>query len=635
MKSVNKKFVRIMAIVLAAIFVLSVFITAGIGAMFSAGAAEIETAEENAIISYSDEAEDMTSSASPLSDKDIRVALFFKNSSYDLLRMNHSISSATGFQFFMCDENGNEILSYSSPVKSISVVRENHVAKNSSGVYETVSASNAQASVVALRMTSVFPDEYSLKQELTYAISKNGYDPIYPIIHNGGLYLGLGDFTSEENALNRYSKIASVYNREFAIKYHSDSYITVIDNQTGKIVLRADTQNYPLNISPRYKESDIPSSQKKDDTLLDVDIHIGALSPEATKIEINEPDVEYDTLPYITTAVGNIFAGTFEYTASSEGLVLINILKMDDYIKSVVPYEIHNNWPEETIKAFSIAARTYALTTFHKNENFDMCSETHCQAYMGRKRSTEYSDACVDATTNLILTYNNQPAHTFYHAISGGYTESASNVWGSSPDKYPYLVSVNTPWEKYSSYSNGLWSTSVTMKELSDYILSKPSYASKISSPITDIKIIETMPSGYVTKVLLVSADGSEYTVTTADRIRILLSKYVKSANFILARGIPIIKANSAFDTILPQASYSVLTSSGEDSVNFSDNLHAITSSGTLPVTADSSLQIIGKGHGHGVGLSQYGAKDMADLGYTYDQILYAYFPGTVITNYQ
>ena len=636
MKSVNnKKFVKIMAIVLAAIFLLGVF-AAAFPLVF---AAELEdNTEEIAVISESIEAEDNTSSASPLSEKKIRVALFFKNSSYDLLRMNHSISSVTGFRFYMCDNEGEEILSFSSSVKSISIVREDNVAKNSKNVYEAVSADEAEASVYALKMKDMFPTELSLKQELAYAKSKNGYDPIYPIIEKGGFYLALGDFTTQDSALKRYTQITKVYNREFALKTPSDTYLTIIDNETGEIVLRADTKDYALCIEPNYKKEEKIQSESDvswvEDETLNADSYIISLSPGAKDIEISEPEIEYDTLPYITTAIGNIYAGAFEYSAASDGITLINIVSMDDYIKSVVPYEIYNDWPEEAIKAFSVAARTYALTTFHKNENFDMCSETHCQAYLGRGRSTDYSDACVDATSGMILTYNDQPAHTFYHAIAGGSTESASNVWGSSPEKYPYLVAVNTPQEKYSSYKNGMWSSSVTISELSDYILSKESYASKISSPIVDIDILETAPSGYVLKVLLTSKDGSEYTVTTADRIRIMLSKFVKSANFIIARGIPIIKSGSTFGTITPDSSYPVLTANGEDSINYSDSLYAITETGTLPVETDDSLQIIGKGYGHGVGLSQYGTKDMAELGYTFDRILATYYPGTVLTKY-
>jgi len=637
MKSVNnKKFIRIMAIVLAAIFLLGVFISAGIGAFFAVSAAE-DNAAEITVISDSIEAEDTVSFASQLSGRKIRVALFFKNSSYDLLRMNHSVSSETGFRFYMNDAEGNEVISFSSPVKSISVIREDHAAKNSKGAYEAVSAERAEVSRYALRMKDAFTSEYPLKQELEFAKSKNGYDPFYPIMEKGNLYVGVGDFSTEASALNRFSKITAVYDREFALKSPSDSYLTVIDNDTGKIVLRADTSNYALCVEPNYKKEIIVS--ETDDALSDVESPdvitiFTSLSPGAEKFEVPEIQVEYDSIPYIVTAIGNIYAGTFEYSAAEEGMTLINIVSLDDYIKSVVPYEIFNDWPEEAIKAFSIAARTYALTTFHKNENFDMCSETHCQAYLGRGRSTDYSDACVDATSNLILTYNGEPAHTFYHAIAGGATESAANVWGSSESKYPYLISIATPWEKYSSYSNGLWSSTVTMKELSNYILSKESYASKLSAPIKDIEILETQISGYVTKVRLILQDGSTYTVTTADRIRIMLSKYVKSANFIFARGIPIIKAKAALDTIPPNSSYPILTASGEDSVNYSDSLSAISDKGVVKVDASDSLQIIGKGYGHGVGLSQYGTRDMAELGYKYDIILATYYPGTVITEY-
>lgn len=627
MKSVNKKFIRIMAIILA---VLTVFGTLAIAVASFISASALEEDDAIAIVDTleTDEAEDNISSASSLSDKIVRVGLFFRNSSYDQLRMNHSISSDTGLRFYMTDENGNEICSFASSVKTVSVVREDNVCKNSDGVYKSVDTDEAEIFTYALRMKDAFPNEYSLKQEIIYATDKDGYDPIYPLFENGSMYLCIGDFATADAALKRYAVVTKVYSRDFALKNESENYITVIDNDTGKIVLRADTSEYALKIEPNYK-TEIADT---DDEI--IDSYVLALSPGAADIVVEPLEIEYDSIPYIKTAVGNTYAGTFEYKATADGLTLTNILTLDDYVKSVVPYEIYNDWPKEAIKAFAIVSRTYALTNFHSGEDFDMCSETHCQAYLGRGRSTEYSDACVDEVSGMILTYNGKPAETFYHAVSGGATESAANVWGSNPAKYPYLTSVLTPEEKYSTHNNGVWSSSATMSEISEYIRSKKAYASEFTADITDISIVETTDAGYVYELRLTDADGNTLTVTTADRVRILLSKFVKSANFIITRGIPIIKANSVLDTISPDNSYPILTSAGEDSVNYSDTLYAISSSGTSAIEADGSMQFVGKGYGHGVGLSQCGAHDMAELGYTFDKILSIYYPGTVLTKY-
>lgn len=629
----NKNFTRVMAIILAALMVLGA-LAITISSIWTVGALEIDDTAVEA--SDTLEAEDETSSASSLSGKLVRVGLFFRNSSYDLLRMNHSISSQTGFRFYMTDDSGDEIVSFSSPVKSVSVVREDNVYKNTKGVYEKAeSIYTADIYTFAFKMKDSFPNDYSLKQEIAYAVSKNGYEPFYPIFDGGAMYLGMGDYSTSQGALDRFAKISSIYNREFAFKQPKDTYITVIDNETGKIVLRADTANYGLKIEPNYMSKSSDGFETEDDEGDILGNYVPSMSPGALGMEIDIPVIEYDTIPYITTAVGNIYAGTFEYKATSDGLTLTNILTLDDYVKSVVPFEIYNNWPEEAIKAFSIVSRTYALSTFHSGADFDMCSETHCQAYLGRGRSTEYSDACVDAVAGQILTYNGEPAKTFYHAISGGATESAANVWGGSTEKYPYLISVNTPEEKYSSYKNGLWSTAVTMDELSDYIRSKESYSNKFTSDIKDISIIETTPAGYIYKVLLTDADGNEVEVKTTDKVRILLSKFVKSANFIITHGIPIIKAGSLLATLPTDKDYPVLTAGGQSTINASDTLFAVSSDGIAsPIKSDGALQIIGKGYGHGVGLSQYGTRDMAEMGYSYDKILSIYFPGTAIATY-
>ncbi len=629
MKSVNKKFIRIMAIILAALTVLGTLTAAIAGFIMSAGALEEDDGIVIADTLATEEAEDTVSSASSLSGKIVRVGLFFRNSSYDQLRMNHSISSATGLRFYMTDENGSEICSFASSVKSVSIIREDNVAKNSDGVYEAAEQEDADIFTYALRMKDSFSREYPLKQELTYATQKNGYDPIYPIFENGSMYLCIGNFPTSDAALKRFTQIKQIYDRDFSLKSSNDFYITVIDNETGKIVLRADTSKYALKVEPNYKSTASAEQSEEDVFEYALSLSIGAVD-----IVVDPIEVEYDSIPYITTAIGNTYAGTFEYKATADGLTLTNILTLDDYVKSVIPYEIYNDWPKEAIKAFAIVSRTYALTNFHSGADFDICSETHCQAYLGRGRSTDYTDACVDEVANLILTYNGKPAETFYHAVSGGVTESAANVWGSDPAKYPYLASVITPEEKYSSHTNGIWSSSVTMSELSDYILSKKSYAAKFTADITDITILETTDAGYVRKLLLTDADGNQVTVSTADSVRILLSRFVKSANFIISRGIPIIKANSTLDTISHNEAYPILTAGGQDSISYSDTLYAISSSGTSAIEADGSMQFIGKGYGHGVGLSQCGAHDMAELGYSFDKILSIYYPGTVLTKY-
>ncbi len=625
----NKIFFRVMAIILAALTALGT-IAFAVASIWSVGAVEMDDYIEIADTLETDQAEDDASSALSLSDKMIRVGLFFRNSSYDLLRMNHSISSQTGFRFFVTDANGKEKSSFSSPVKSISVVREANLSKNKNGVYESVSVGNADIFRYALVTKEAYPNEYYLKKEIVYNADINGYDSVYPIFANGNMYLGIGNYQNADSAQQRMSELSGILTREMAVKSESDTYITIIDNESGEILLRADTAQYALKIEPNYMED---SSDSGGDIAT---LHDTTFVPifEVASITIEEMHIEYDTLPYIVTAVGNIYAGTFEYKATSDGLTLINILTLDDYVKSVVPYEIYNNWPKEAIKAFSIASRTYALTSFHSGAEFDMCSETHCQAYLGRGRSTEYSDACVDEASGLIITYNGKPADTFYHASSGGSTESAANVWGGSAEKYPYLTSVHTPHEKYGSYTNGFWSTEVTMSQISEYVRSKASYSDKFSSQITNISVLETTPAGYVYKVQLTDSSGNAVTVSTADKIRILFSKFVKSANFILTRGIPVIKSTSVLDSIEPGTSYSVISASGESTINHSDELYAMTADGTVPVNTDGALRFIGKGHGHGVGLSQYGAKDMAEAGYSYDEILATYFPGTTLTKY-
>lgn len=140
---------------------------------------------------------------------------------------------------------------------------------------------------------------------------------------------------------------------------------------------------------------------------------------------------------------------------SGVGITVVNRLPLEAYLYSIVPGEMPASWHMEAVKAQAVAARSFALNSAgkHKTEGFNVCATTHCQVYNGKKAELERSTKAVDDTRGLILTYDNQPITAVFHSSSGGYTENSEDVWGSY---CPYLRSVkdydegmpNYTWEK-------------------------------------------------------------------------------------------------------------------------------------------------------------------------------------------
>lgn len=137
------------------------------------------------------------------------------------------------------------------------------------------------------------------------------------------------------------------------------------------------------------------------------------------------------------------------------GMTAINILPIEQYLYSIVPGEMPTSWPMEAIKAQAVAARTFALNGIdkHAKEGFQVCATTHCQVYGGASVESERSTKAVNDTNGLTLLYQGKPISAVFHSSSGGYTENSEDVWGTY---LPYLRAVpdddkdspNYSWEK-------------------------------------------------------------------------------------------------------------------------------------------------------------------------------------------
>ena len=147
---------------------------------------------------------------------------------------------------------------------------------------------------------------------------------------------------------------------------------------------------------------------------------------------------------------GVSYRGIFVLRASRKGLVLVNILNLENYLKGVVPGElspdIFNAY--EALKAQAVAARTYAVKNLGQNEDlgFDLCDTPACQVYGGLSAERPLSSRAVEETKGEVASYKGKLINALYTSTCGGMTEDIENVFGGKAQ--PYLKSIECTYEK-------------------------------------------------------------------------------------------------------------------------------------------------------------------------------------------
>ena len=344
---------------------------------------------------------------------------------------------------------------------------------------------------------------------------------------------------------------------------------------------------------------------------------------------------------------GYKYAGVFQYPRYGNTLHVYNVVDLETYVKGVIPYEMNAAWPKEALKAQAVCARTYACrTSKHRGTyDFDVCAGTCCQVYCGQGSGAVYataaSDAAVDTTAGERLYYHGDLVQdAVYHSSNGGATEDAVNVWGGDKG---YLKGKKDPYEALTSIPNYTWSVTYTADELT-WILDQKGYS------VGTVKNVYVSEFTDVGNVKAVTFEGSQDTLTVSgDTCRSIFysstyQKSVSSLRFTInggtvktASGI-VVNGNTTLDSL---DGVSVISGRGTISRLNGSSVRAISSKGTIAVSVasassaavsgDGAFTITGSGNGHNVGMSQYGAKAMAENGYGYDEILTFYFTDVTI----
>jgi SpoIID/LytB domain protein len=186
---------------------------------------------------------------------------------------------------------------------------------------------------------------------------------------------------------------------------------------------------------------------------LDKDVTYRA-ARQGSGVELRRPDAEAVSCgPKLRATGGPIrlvgegtYRGAIEVVpGSGSGLLAVNAVGLEAYIKGVVPDEMPPSWPAEALRAQAVAARSYALATGYRGP-FDHYDDTRSQVYGGIGSETAATNAAVSATRREVVKYRGAVAVTFFFSTSGGRTENVELAMPGSPPK-PYLKSVRDPYD--------------------------------------------------------------------------------------------------------------------------------------------------------------------------------------------
>lgn len=333
------------------------------------------------------------------------------------------------------------------------------------------------------------------------------------------------------------------------------------------------------------------------------------------------------------------YRGAVDCIAAGDTITVVNVVFLDHYLYGVISREMSPSWPVESLKAQAVCARNYVAKNLdkHADQGFDLCSGVHCQAYSGTNVEADGSYAPVDETTRQVLTYGDSLAELYYSASMGPTTEDVKNVWGN---EVPYLISVDNSFEDTNNIPNGKWSGTLTQDEASTIMRNKGYDV----GDVTRIQVLEYTPNGRALKMEVSGTNGSK--IFEREACRTLFNTVTKSQMFTVAgngdggTAVPSVRATDGVDVADHEIDKLViLTADGRYSLE-SDSLY-VTDGETqkaytktaAAVTDNTSFYFEGTGWGHSVGMSQYGARGMAEAGYDYVTILLHYFPGTNLEN--
>lgn len=294
------------------------------------------------------------------------------------------------------------------------------------------------------------------------------------------------------------------------------------------------------------------------------------------------------------TGEGYVFIGNRWYRGKAQvvptgrGLTAVNHVNLEHYLYSVLGGEMNGNWPQEALKAQAVAARSYALHKRQRSSNgvFDLGDTPLWQVYRGISDESAGTQMAVNATRGeVLLDQNNQIIEAVFHSSAGGCTENVEDIW---VQPLSYLRSVRETQFFNEASPVAQWTKDFSRSELSKRISGVGNIVSLVPEKTTQCGRVVSMR---------VTGDTGRSRIIRGDELRSALD------------------LRSTLFTINPQS-----TVSAEKQKSQSPTL----------------FQVVGRGFGHGLGMSQWGAYNLAQQrNANYLQILGVYYQNTKLTRIQ
>lgn len=339
---------------------------------------------------------------------------------------------------------------------------------------------------------------------------------------------------------------------------------------------------------------------------------------------ILKPDDEYQgiSLSSIERSMGvPSYPGRIEISQEPEGLVLVNELYLEDYLKRVIPSEMPASYEKEALKAQAICARTYAyrqiLGNSYRQFGAHVNDSTRFQVYNNTETEAR-TDQAVNETYGKLLSYQGVPMDAYYFSTSSGHTTDGT-IWGADLSSVPYLKGV--------AVKEGGGSLDLTLNDQFSEFIKNKTYAgyesafgfyrwetsitnTQLEQKVTDVGTITKVAmkergTGGIGKTLIIEGTKGTRTITGEGQIRSVLG----NTELVIQKNDG--KTLTGWST-LPSAFISIEKVQQQDS-------------------QESTFLIYGGGYGHGVGMSQNGAQGMAKVGKSYKQILNFFYDGVEI----
>ena len=377
------------------------------------------------------------------------------------------------------------------------------------------------------------------------------------------------------------------------------------------IVLKEDVLPSDIRVLMKNKDSvfhpQVYIKKQSDNSIININAYMGDSKITRYTLEDTKGLVVCDSKG---DALEEVFEGKLHFYMEPQGIVMVNEVPMETYLKYVLPSEMPRTFGEEALKAQAVCARTYAYVHI-TNQSYakygaNIDNTTSFQAYHNTHRTKE-TDAAVESTKGEVVTCNGELISCYYFSTSPGVTNNITSWGGGSSDYLActgFEFSEGLDLTKDSDFSRFMTQQVVSFDAVSGYyrwkaVLDISAVRDKEKGALENVSVKRRNEAGYITELELTYQNKTE-TLRKESDIRKVLGKYLQE----------VILQNEQVRTdltILPSACFEVL------------------------VNADGQLVLRGGGNGHGIGMSQYGARGMAEKGYSYKEILDYYYQNVVV----